>query len=201
MKVYKIYPKGFASNSYILTADDKTCVVVDCAQERVLEECRKLNLEPKYVLLTHGHYDHIGGCGAFYNVGAKIICGEKEDELIFSDDNRAIFHGITIPEFAIDRTVKDGEKLQLCGMEFTVIATPGHTAGGVTYVADGNLFTGDTLFCESVGRCDLPTGNARQLVESVKKLFSLKGDYKVYCGHEDDTTLQHERENNPYVRL
>jgi glyoxylase-like metal-dependent hydrolase (beta-lactamase superfamily II) len=107
---------------------------------------------------------------------------------------------VYIPEFTIFKTVKDGEKLNLCGMSFTVIATPGHTAGGVCYQVEGNLFTGDTLFCESVGRCDLPTGNARQLTESVKKLYALKGDYKVYCGHEEDTTLNHERECNPYVR-
>jgi glyoxylase-like metal-dependent hydrolase (beta-lactamase superfamily II) len=200
MKVYKIYPKGFASNSYILTADDKTCVVIDCAQERVLAECKKLGLTPEYVLLTHGHYDHIGGCGVFCDAGAKILCGENEDKLIFSDDNRAIFNGVYIPEFTIYKTLKDGEKLQLCGMEFTVISTPGHTAGGVSYLTEDSLFTGDTLFFESVGRCDLPTGSERSLTESVKKLYALEGDYNVYCGHEDDTTLSHEREHNPYVR-
>jgi glyoxylase-like metal-dependent hydrolase (beta-lactamase superfamily II) len=175
-------------------------VLIDCAQERVLNECTIKGLTPKYVLLTHGHYDHIGGCGALFEEGAKIMCGEKEKSLIFSDDNRAIFHGITLPYFEIDKTLKDGEEIELCGMNFKVLHTPGHTAGGVSYICEDNLFTGDTLFCESVGRCDLPTGNARQLVESVKKLYSLSGDYKVYCGHEEDTTLSHERAFNPYVR-
>lgn len=200
MKVYKIYPVGFASNTYILTADDKTCVLIDCAQERVLDECKKRGLTPEYVLLTHGHYDHIGGCGALYDSGAQILCGEREKDLIFSSDNRAVFHGITIPPFKIGRTLRDGEEITLSGMNFKVIATPGHTAGGVCYLSGDCLFTGDTLFCESVGRCDLPTGNARKLIESVKKLYSLAGDYKVYCGHEEDTTLEHERKFNPYVR-
>jgi glyoxylase-like metal-dependent hydrolase (beta-lactamase superfamily II) len=200
MKVYKIYPKGFASNSFIVTADDKTCVVIDCAQERVLEECQKLNLTPEYVLLTHGHYDHIGGCGALFDSGAKVLCGEKEERLIFSDDNRAIFHGITIPHFEIYKTLKDGEEIELCSIKFKVISTPGHTAGGVCYLAEDKLFTGDTLFFESVGRSDLATGNARELIASVKKLYALTGNYNVYCGHGEDTTLEHERLFNPYVR-
>jgi glyoxylase-like metal-dependent hydrolase (beta-lactamase superfamily II) len=152
------------------------------------------------VLLTHGHYDHIGGCGVFFDNGAKILCGENEDKLIFSDDNRAIFHGITIPHFEIYKTLKDGEELELCSIKFKVIATPGHTAGGVSYLAEDCLFTGDTLFFESVGRCDLATGNARQLIASVKKLYSLEGNYKIYCGHSEDSTLEHERLFNPYVR-
>jgi glyoxylase-like metal-dependent hydrolase (beta-lactamase superfamily II) len=152
------------------------------------------------VLLTHGHYDHIGGCGKMYDSGAKIMCGEGEDKLIFSNANRAIFHDIVIPHFEIDKMLKDGESIQLCGIKFKVIATPGHTAGGVSYIADGNLFTGDTLFFDSVGRTDLETGDSYQLVQSVKKLYSLDGDYKVYCGHEDDTTLNHERQFNPYIR-
>lgn len=199
MKVEKIYPFGFASNSYAVTADGKSCVLIDCAQERVLEKCAKLQLTPEYVLLTHCHYDHIGGCGALYNAGAKIICGVDEKDLIFSDDNRAIFHGITIPEFEIYKTVRDGEELNLCGINFKVIATPGHTRGGVCYLAGDNLFTGDTLFFESVGRTDFATGSSSQLVASVNKLYALEGDYKVYCGHGEDTTLNHERIFNPYV--
>lgn len=199
MKIHKIYPFGFASNSYILTADGNTCVLVDCAQERVLEKCRQLQLTPEYVLLTHCHYDHIGGCGALFQAGAKILCGRDEKDLIFSDDNRAIFHGITIPHFEIFDTVRDGQTIELCGMTFKVIATPGHTRGGVCYLTGDNLFTGDTLFFESVGRTDFATGSSSALVQSIKKLYSTLGDCKVYCGHGEDTTLAHERAFNPYV--
>lgn len=201
MKVYKIYPKGFACNSYAVTEDGENCILVDCGQERVLGECRRLGLNPVAVLLTHGHYDHIGGCGALFDAGAEIYCGKGEDALIFSDANRAIFHGITIPHFDIARTLRDGEKLSLAGLDIEVIATPGHTAGGVSYIIGDALFTGDTLFFESVGRCDLETGSSVQLVNSVKKLYSLVGDYKVYCGHGEDTTLGYERKFNPYVRM
>lgn len=199
MIIHKIYPLGFASNTYLLTADNKSCVVIDCAQPRVLDKCRELGLTPEYVLLTHCHYDHIGGCGAMYQAGAKVICGKDEEDLIFAEDNRAIFHGITIPHFEIYRTVRDGEEIELCGIKIKVIATPGHTRGGVCYVVENNIFSGDTLFFESVGRSDFSTGSASALTRSVKRLYSLSGDYKVFCGHGEDTTLNHERAFNPYI--
>ncbi len=200
MQIIKIEPIGFASNSYIVTADGKNAVVIDCAQPRVYAECIRRGLTPVAVLLTHGHYDHIGGCGEFHNAGVPIYCAEGEDKLIFSDANRAIFHDITIPNFTIARTLKDGEDITLAGITFKVLLTPGHTAGGACYLTDGSLFTGDTLFCRSVGRCDLETGNEMQLVKSVKKLYALDGDYTVYCGHGEDTTLDNERKFNPYIR-
>ena len=199
MKIYTVYPAGFASNSYIVTADAKNCIVIDCAQPRVLSECRRLNLTPVAVLLTHGHYDHIAGCGALNNAGAKIYCGEGEERYIFSTENRAIFN-MPIPEFSIERTLKDGEEIELCGLKIKVIATPGHTEGGVCYLIGDSLFTGDTLFNSSVGRCDLPGGNESKLISSVKKLYALDGDYKVYTGHGETTTLGYERKNNPFVR-
>ncbi len=198
--IYKIYPVGFAANSYIITADAKTCIVVDPAQPRILDECKKRGLTPEYALLTHCHYDHIGGVGALFNVGCKVLCGEAEKPYIFSEDNRAIFHGITIPHFEIYKTLKDGDEVCLCGINIKAIATPGHTVGGMCYIVGDNIFSGDTLFCRSVGRTDFPTGSYAALVNSVKKLYALDGDYKVFCGHGEDTTLSAERAFNPYVK-
>lgn len=200
MKVYKIEPLGFASNTYVVTQNGRDCILIDCAQPRVLDECARLNLTPRAVLLTHCHYDHIGGCGALYEIGADIYCGEGEEKLIFSDENRAIFHNITIPEFKIKGIFKDGEERELCDLKIKVISTPGHTSGGVSYLIGDSLFTGDTLFFESVGRWDFASGNATALKNSVKKLYALEGDFAVYCGHGEDTTLSHERKFNPYVR-
>ncbi len=200
MKIYKIYPVGFAANSYIVTVDDASCVVVDPGQPRILSECQKRGLTPEYALLTHCHYDHIGGAGELESVGCKIICGEDEKDLVFGEDNRAVFHGITIPKFQIYKTVRDGEKLSLCGIDFTCVATPGHTRGGMCYIAGDSLFSGDTLFFESVGRTDFSTGSYPQIVASVQKLYAFKGDLKVYCGHGVDTSLSHERAFNPYVK-
>ena len=152
------------------------------------------------MLLTHGHFDHVGGCGKFYENGVPIYCGDGEDKFISCPENRGIFGGVNIPYFEIYKTLSDGEVISLGGMTFTVISSGGHTVGGVCYISDGKLFTGDTLFAGSVGRCDLPTGDVIRLKESLKKLCLLDGDYAVYCGHGEDTTLARERKYNPYLR-
>lgn len=200
MKVIKVEPYGFASNSYILTADNSTAVVVDPSEERVLGVLKQNNLECKYVLLTHGHFDHVGTCGKLFQKGAHIYCSEREKDYVFSAENKAIFGGVNIPHFEVSRTFRNGEKFSLCGIDFVAIHTPGHTAGSMCYLADGCLFSGDTLFRLSIGRTDLPTGNDSQIISSIKKLFALSGDLKVYTGHGEDTTLNFERQFNPYIR-
>ena len=200
MRVSKILPVGFASNSYILTADGRTAVVIDPSEKRILKILKENGLSCKYVLLTHGHFDHVGGCGKFYENGVPIYCGDGEDKFISCPENRGIFGGVNIPYFEIYKTLSDGEVISLGGMTFTVISSGGHTVGGVCYISDGKLFTGDTLFAGSVGRCDLPTGDVIRLKESLKKLCLLDGDYAVYCGHGEDTTLARERKYNPYLR-
>lgn len=200
MTIHKMFPQGFAANSYLLTADGKRAVAIDPAQPRILDEAKKLGLEVRYVLLTHGHYDHIGGCAALQAAGAKVGCLETEKPLVFGKDNLAEKHGLIVPPFTIDFTLKDGETFRSCGIELKVIATPGHTAGGACYLALGKLFTGDTLFKGTVGRTDLPTGDASALQESVKKLYALSGDCIVFAGHGEETTLEYERKNNGYIR-
>jgi glyoxylase-like metal-dependent hydrolase (beta-lactamase superfamily II) len=200
MTIHKIYPEGFASNCYLLTADGKTAVAIDPAQPRILREAEARGLQVKFVLLTHGHFDHIGGCAALQSAGAKIGCSETEKPLALGKDNLGEAHGAPVPAFSVDFTVRGGEELRLCGIDFRVIATPGHTAGSVCYLAEGALFTGDTLFAGSVGRTDLPTGSGGALVQSVKALYATAGDYSVYAGHGADTTLEYERKNNGYIR-
>ena len=199
MTVYKVSERGSGCNSYILTADSKTAVVVDCADEEVYTRCEKLGLKPVGVLLTHGHFDHVGGCGKFFEKEVPIYCGEGEDKFIFSQENRSIFGGVFIPDFKIQKTLADGEKITLGGIDFEVIGTPGHTVGGVCYLADGCLFSGDTLFRCSIGRTDLPGGDYTVLKNSLKKLCSLDKNLKVYCGHGSQTTIDFEHKNNPYV--
>ncbi len=201
-EVFKVYPVGFGANGYLLTADGKTAVCIDPASNRVLDEAKRRGLKIEYALLTHGHFDHIGGCAALQAEGVKIGCLDLEKPLVFSQDYMAVARamGGEVAPFKIDFTVKEGEKISLCAIEFEVIATAGHTAGSVCYLVEDKLFTGDTLFEGSVGRCDLPTGSGTALERSVKKLYALQGDFTVYAGHGEETTLERERKYNWYIR-
>ena len=194
MQIYKINPVGFASNSYLLTEDGEHAVCIDPAQPRILAEAQKRGLIVTHVLLTHGHFDHIGGIAALQQEGAKVGCLFGEERLAIADNLADSFgKGLEIEPFFIDFTLKDGEEIELAGIHIKVIATAGHTAGSACYLAENYLFTGDTLFQGSVGRCDLPTGDMSALIASVKKLYALEGDYIVYAGHGEDTTLDIER--------
>lgn len=200
MQVFKIYPQGFAANSYFLTQDEKTAVVIDPAQPRIADEAKRRGLTVMHVLLTHGHFDHIGGCAALQAEGAKVGCLAKEAPLALGKNNMADYFGGHVPPFSVDFTFGDGDILSLDGMQFLVIATPGHTAGGACFCVGDHLFTGDTLFAGDIGRSDLPTGSGAQLTESVRKLYALQGDFTVCPGHGEDTTLEYERHHNGWVR-
>lgn len=200
MQVFKIYPQGFAANSYFLTQDEKTAVVIDPAQPRIADEAKRRGLTVTHVLLTHGHFDHIGGCAALQAEGAKVGCLAKEAPLALGKNNMADYFGGHVPPFSVDFTFGNGDILSLDGMQFLVIATPGHTAGGACFCVGDHLFTGDTLFAGDIGRSDLPTGSGAQLTESVRKLYAIQGDFTVCPGHGEDTTLEYERHNNGWVR-
>lgn len=200
MKVIKVEPHGFYSNSYILTADNSAAVVIDPSEDSVINVLAQNGLNCKYVLLTHGHFDHVGACRTLGEIGAVICCSEREKPFIFSPENLGIFGGVHIPRFSVSRTFSHGEKFSLCGINFTAVATPGHTAGSMCYVAEDCLFSGDTLFCGGVGRTDLPTGNFNTLLLSVRNLLNAYANLTVYPGHGANTTLEHERKFNPYVR-
>lgn len=204
MQSYKIYPKAFASNSYLVTADGKSAIAIDPAQPRIVQEASARGLKVTHVLLTHGHFDHTGGVAALQATGAKAGCLSREVPLALGADNLAVAFGAyapgAFPAFHIDFTLRDGEILELNGLKITVIATPGHTSGGACYLIGDRLYTGDTLFAGDVGRCDLPTGDGAQLTKSVKRLYALTGDFIVCPGHGEDTTLEYERHHNGCVQ-
>lgn len=200
MTVYPVLGGGYGCNAYILTEDGRCAVLIDCS-EQAYATVKKLNLKAEAVLLTHGHFDHLGGCDLFCGDGVPVYCGEDEKQYIFSDENRGIFGGVRIPEFSVYKTLSDGESITLAGMKFTVLSTAGHTAGSVCYICGNALFSGDTLFRSGVGRCDLAGGNYKTLLTSLKKIFSLGKNYEIYCGHGEKTTLEREKLHNPYAKL
>lgn len=178
-------------------------ILIDPADspEQIRGKVTEMGGRPVAILLTHGHYDHFGAADAVRKMyGVDIYCGEEEQKVL--DDpqvNTSPMHGVNAVLKA-DRYVSDGEELSLAGFRIRVLHTPGHTIGGVCYYFpdEGVLFSGDTLFCESYGRTDFPTGSSAQIADSVRRLLrELPEDTKVYPGHEMATTIAHEKKYNP----
>lgn len=196
-----IMDDGFITNTYIITDEEtgETAVVDPSLPEEILIE--KLNVENvKYVLLTHGHFDHIGGVNFVKEkTGAKVVI-HKEDEEMLCDKNKN--YGTDSTPIYADILVEDGTELMLGKSKITVMHTPGHTKGGVCYIFpdDRIIFSGDTLFRLTAGRTDLYGGDARTELMSLARIAKLEGDYKVFPGHDDATTLNFEREYNRYMR-
>ncbi|MBQ7949191.1 MAG: MBL fold metallo-hydrolase [Clostridia bacterium] len=205
MEIITISPRGFGANTYALTEDGKTAILIDPAQPRVESELIKRGLLPAYVLLTHCHFDHVGGVSALQASGAKVFCSAAEKPLIGTVADMFDAFGAPRLPYKIDETFEDGEEKMLGDIRVKMLWTPGHTSGSACYLItakDGGryLFTGDTLFESSIGRTDFPTGSIGEMRASLRKLAALEGDYPVYAGHNDPTTLDKERKTNPFMK-
>jgi len=200
----KIYNKGwFGSNSYVLIGENKEAVLIDAGSEAdfYLKKEISEDYKIKYVLLTHGHFDHICAGKDLQEIGKLIGISQKDSSFLSNDNNLSNLFDVDYQPFKADFTFVDGEILKLCGLEFKVIATPGHTQGSVCFLCGDMLFSGDTLFCESIGRTDFPTGSYKEIIESIqKKLFTIEKDITVYSGHGESTTLEYEKIHNPYCQ-
>ena len=155
-----------------------------------------------YLLLTHGHYDHIIGAAALCRRYHPIVCACKDEMQLLQSGmyNRSSVHNIRVNSFNVDRLLSDGDVIELGESKILFVHTPGHTAGSGCYIVDNMIFSGDTIFCESVGRTDLPTGNTADIMRSVRRIRDMEGDYYIFPGHMMPSTLEHERKYNPYMR-
>lgn len=201
MKLYHLCSGPLRVNTYFLVGENNRAIVIDSGEnyKKVKQVENEYGFKIEAVLLTHSHFDHAGNAKKLQDDGAKIYVSEKDAKKLLNDDNLSKDFGREFMYLTADYTFNDGEELNLFGIKIKVIATPGHTDGSVCFLVENMLFTGDTLFLESVGRTDFKSGNRRELVSSVRKLFALNGDYTVYPGHEEFTTLSHEREFNRMV--
>ena len=194
------------TNCYLLcNMDIKECVLIDPAdnQDEISRMIDESGCSLKGILLTHGHFDHIMAADAIrdkYGVKVYASCDEK-NTLEQPHINLGEAYGLKLSVKA-DVWHKDGEILKLAGFDIEALHTPGHTEGGSCYYIReiGVLFSGDTLFCGSVGRTDFPGGSMSEIVRSIKeKVMVLPDDTKVYPGHGEGTSVGYERVNNPFL--
>ncbi len=190
------------TNTYLVFNEGKAVIIDPGSQyDKITARLKALDLSVAAVLLTHGHFDHINAAAQFQRAGARIFIHELDAYM--AADKHASSGGLSfvkINTFVPDVILTNGDKIKLCGLEFEVLHTPGHTAGSVCFICGDRIFSGDTLFYMDIGRSDLPSGDEDALQDSIKKkLFCLGRDYEVLPGHGESTSLFFEKKNNPYV--
>lgn len=193
----------FDANNYLLMdKNTKEAVLIDCSEykQEIIEDIYKLGAKVKYILLTHGHFDHILGVNKMteaLGVDAYI----KNADIILAENINTMPKHLNLPMAEvpiINGRIEDWQEFQLGEHKIKAIPTPGHTEGGMSFLVDNEfLFSGDTLFCQSFGRTDLFGGNIKKLVNSIKNvLFALEDNIIVYPGHGQSTTIKFEKTYN-----
>ena len=192
------------NNYLIIDEETKNAALIDCSSidDRINDELKKQSANLKYILLTHGHFDHVAGIRANrFKTNPQIVMNKEDLDWLNKTNQYLPMFGmpeITIPQ--IDIFVEDNDTIKLGTISIKVLHTPGHTQGGVCYLAENKLFSGDTIFREAVGRCDLEGGNFDQIVESIEnKIFTLPTDTIIYPGHGNTTTVGWEKEHNRFL--
>lgn len=191
---FKVLSKGMAgSNTYILGDKDEAMVIdVGNRADEIFEQVVSAGMRIKYIVLTHAHYDHMLYLEELQRkTNAKVAVHTLEAES-FQDAMRNVSALFGVPKIfqAPDLLLDEGDYLSVGDLQVSVLHTPGHTSGSICFLCEGMLFTGDTLFDGDFGRTDLPGGSSAKLHQSIKRLFELDGNLKIYPGHDSSNLLR-----------
>ncbi|MBN1824829.1 MAG: MBL fold metallo-hydrolase [Candidatus Eisenbacteria bacterium] len=205
MRIDRITVGPFQANAWLLGRTDRPdTILIDPGGEpdRIAERIEAGGRRLAAILNTHGHLDHIGAVEALRErFHAPYYLHPADRPVAEAAPEHAALFGIEPPRVPSEgRPLRHGERLDIAGVEIAVIHLPGHTPGGTAFLVRGHLFAGDTLFRGSIGRTDLPGGDGEALLRSIReRLLILPGDTVVHCGHGPDTTIQEERNGNPFL--
>ena len=193
MNIHTLPLGAYQTNTYIVE-NGGHCVIIDAgyAPEVILRFLRDHNLMADAILLTHGHFDHVG---AVRDLAAELGC-----PVYLHEKELSMPPMMTAGPLYYTHTYGEGDRLQLAGISFRVLHTPGHTPGSVCLIAANHLFSGDTLFAGSCGRTDLPGGDWATIRKSLARLSGMTEDLFVHPGHGESTTLASEKQYNPYMQ-
>ena len=194
LKIHTLTLGLYQTNTYIIHEENsKSCCVIDPGYQAntIAEKLEELGLTLEAILLTHGHFDHVGA--------VKDLAADTDCRVFLCAEDTALPPMLTAGPLYYTDTYADGTILNIAGLHIRIIHTPGHTPGGVCLLVDDVLFSGDTLFAGGCGRSDLG-GDWSTLVRSLKRLSQIEGYFKVLPGHGESTTLAYEKRYNPYMR-
>lgn len=199
MKIRRFVEGPVMTNMYVVSDENNEGFLVDCAypSDRVKQYIEDNNIKINFIIQTHTHFDHVLGLEYFKNLyDVNVYASEDSKEIANDKDyNLAYSYDVNVP---IDNYLKDG--VVFSKYNILAIKTPGHTLDSMSYKVDDVLFSGDTLFKQSIGRTDFPGGNYNQIIDSIKNKFSkFDGDTKVLSGHGEETTISYEFNNNPFL--
>lgn len=193
-----------ANNYLVADENSKEAVLIDCSEkvQQIIDDVKNLGLKVKYILLTHGHFDHVMGVNDMKKeLGAEVLVNEKDKSQVEMTKTILRTFGIYAdknPEY--DSFIDANTELKIGDIPIKILETPGHTEGGLSYLIDGKLFSGDTLFKRYVGRTDLPGGDYDKLENSIRNvLYKLEDDTEVFPGHNEKTTIGYEKKFNEIV--
>lgn len=207
MKVITIPVGALSANSY-LAIDEKTKIsfLVDAGDdvEKISDIIEREQADVRYILLTHGHYDHCIGAKKLREITGAKIAIHKDDAICLTDNssNLSVLSNVKFEGFEADLLLEDGQEIKIGKMEVVVLHTPGHSEGGACFIVKNErvIFTGDTLFSRTIGRTDFPRSNYEKMVFSLHRINALHGNYTVYPGHNISTSLDKERKSNRFLR-